>query len=89
MTRLTRMSSKGQIVIPRDVRKGMKIEEGTYFAIVAKKNMLVLKKLDTKIKPDDLKTLRLLEEAYEDLEKGRYKIASIDDFLKEMSKWKK
>lgn len=34
---LTRMSSKGQIVIPTSVRKMLKIREGSVFAITAKK----------------------------------------------------
>lgn len=86
---LTRASSKGQIVIPTDIRKKMKIKEGTFFAISVKDNMVVLKKLDTRIKPGDLRTLKLLEEAWEDIEKGRYKVASVDKFFKELAKWKK
>jgi len=84
---LTKASSKGQIVIPTDIRRKMKIKEGSVFAISAKKNILVLKKLDTNMKPEDLKTLKLLEEAWEDIEKGRYKIYSKETFFKEFKKW--
>ncbi len=51
--------------------------------------MIVLKKLDTKMKPEDIKTLKLIEEAWEDIEHGRYKSATPDKFFKELAKWKK
>ena len=86
---LTRASSKGQVVIPTNLRKRLNIKEGSVFAVTSKKDMIVLKKLDTKIKAEDLKTLKLLEEAWEDIEKGRYKSATPDEFFKELSKWKK
>jgi len=84
---LTKVSSKGQVVIPAEVRKQMKIKEGSILAITAKKDIMVLKKLDTRMKPEDLKTLKLLEEAWEDIEKGRYKVYSTKDFFEELKKW--
>jgi AbrB family looped-hinge helix DNA binding protein len=86
---LTKASSKGQIVIPTNIREKLGVKEGSVFAITAKKDMVVLKKLDTKMKAEDLKTLKLIEEAWEDIEKGRYRIATVDNFFKEMAKWKK
>lgn len=86
---LTKVSSKGQLVIPVDVRRKFGIREGSVFAISTKKDMIVLKKLDTKIRAEDLRTLKLVEEAWEDIEKGRYKRAAPDDFFKELAKWKK
>lgn len=84
---LTRVSSKGQIVIPTDIRKKLNIKKGSVFAITSKKDMIALKKLDTKIKPEDLRTLKLLEEAWEDIENGRYKVYSKEAFFKELKKW--
>lgn len=84
---LTRASSKGQVVIPTDVRKRLGIKEGSIFAVTSKKDMVVLKKLDTKMKPEDLKTLKLIEEAWEDIEKGRYKVYPVRKFFKELKKW--
>jgi len=86
---LTKISSKGQIVVPTSLRKKLNIKEGTYFAVSAKKGMLVLKKLDTKMNAEDIRTLKLLEEAWDDIAKGRYRVATVDDFFKEMAKWKK
>lgn len=42
----TRLSSKGQIVIPQDIRKGLKLEEGTPFAITKQNDTIILKKMD-------------------------------------------
>ena len=84
---LTRTSSKGQIVIPTYVRKKLNIREGSVFAVTTKNDMIVMKKLDTGIKPEDIKTLKLIEEAWEDIEKGRYKVYSKNNFLKELKKW--
>jgi AbrB family looped-hinge helix DNA binding protein len=86
---LTKASSKGQIVIPADIRKKLDIKEGSVFGITAKDDMIVLKKLDKKMKAEDLKTLKLIEEAWKDIEEGRYRVATVDNFFKEMAKWKK
>lgn len=84
---ITKMSSKGQIVIPRDIRERLHIKENTIFSVVAEKDIIVLKKVDTKLKADDLKTLKLIEEAWEDIEKGKSKTYSKEEFLEEMKKW--
>ncbi len=86
---LTKASSKGQIVIPSIVRKQLGIRRGSVFAVSAGKDMIVLKKLETGMKPEDLKTLKLIEEAWEDIEKGRFSKASPEKFFKELAKWKR
>lgn len=45
MTKLatTRMSSKGQVVIPEDIRKRLKLEAGSQFIVVAGKDAVILK----------------------------------------------
>ncbi|MCM8803554.1 MAG: AbrB/MazE/SpoVT family DNA-binding domain-containing protein [Candidatus Omnitrophica bacterium] len=84
---LTRVSSKGQIVIPTSIRKKLSVKKGSVFAVTAKKDIIVLKKLDMKMKSEDLKILKLIEEAWEDIEKGRYKVYSREAFFKELKKW--
>jgi AbrB family looped-hinge helix DNA binding protein len=84
---LTRITSKGQVVIPSKIRRKMRIKKGCVFAVSAKKDMIVLKKLDTKIKAEDLKTLKLIEEAWKDIESGRYKVYTKEAFFKELKKW--
>ena len=84
---ITKASSKGQIVIPTDIRKKMHIKEGSVFGVTSKKDMIILKKLDSKMTEDDLKTLKSLEEAWKDIEEGRYKEYPVDKFFKEIKKW--
>jgi AbrB family looped-hinge helix DNA binding protein len=84
---ITRASSKGQVVIPRDIRRKLSMKSGSLFIITELNKMIILKKLDEQITKADMRTLRLVEEAWRDLEHGRYKIYSKGDFFKEFSKW--
>ncbi len=84
---LTKASSKGQIVIPGAVRRKLGIKRGSVFAVSARNDMIVLKKLETEIKSEDLKTLKRIEEAWRDIERGRYRVYSKKAFFKEFKKW--
>jgi AbrB family looped-hinge helix DNA binding protein len=84
---LAKASSKGQIVIPSVVRRKLGIKRGSVFAVTSRKDMIVLKKLETGIKPEDLRTLKLIEEAWRDIEEGRYKVYSKKAFFTEFKKW--
>lgn len=54
-----RMSSKGQIVIPHDVRKELNARSGTMFAVVGTTDTVVLKKIATPSREDLIKGLGL------------------------------
>ena len=41
----TKMSSKGQVVIPEDIRKRLKLKAGSQFVVVADKDVLILKSI--------------------------------------------
>ena len=45
-SKFTQMSSKGQVVIPKEIRKEMQLEEGTPFAVIAKHDTILLKKVE-------------------------------------------
>jgi len=45
-TEFTKLSSKGQIVIPQEIREGLHLEEGTPFAVIAQKEGILLKKIE-------------------------------------------
>ena len=61
---LTKISSKGQIVIPLKIRNELKISEGSVIAIEKIKDFVVIKKID-----EDL--VRQFKEGLEDLKLGR------------------
>jgi AbrB family looped-hinge helix DNA binding protein len=43
----TKMSSKGQIVIPRNIRENIQASEGSLFTIINDKDTIILKKIKT------------------------------------------
>ena len=43
MLSTTRMSSKGQVVIPEEIRKRLNLKEGAQFVVVGDKDVLILK----------------------------------------------
>jgi AbrB family looped-hinge helix DNA binding protein len=45
MTKLatTKMSSKGQVVIPEDIRKRLKLKAGSQFVVVGEEDVVILK----------------------------------------------
>ena len=84
---LTKMSSKGQIVIPSEMRADFK--EGEKFVIIRNGEQLILKKADKFDKniEEDLIFAKRTEEAYRRYEKGEFIEMDFDDFLKEVKKW--
>ncbi|MBI2044883.1 AbrB/MazE/SpoVT family DNA-binding domain-containing protein [Candidatus Pacearchaeota archaeon] len=84
---ITKLSSKGQIVIPAGMRKGLK--EGDKLVIIRNKDHIILKKADkvSKQLKEDLEFARRTEEAYKRIEAGEGTRMNFDDFIKEMKKW--
>lgn len=84
---ITTISSKGQIVIPIDLRKGM--NAGDKMVIIRNGDQLILKKADafSKNLEEDLEFARRTEEAWKSYEKGEFKEMEFDDFITEMKKW--
>ncbi len=85
---LTRVSSKGQLVIPNDIRKNLKIKEGDVFATTSSDhNLIILKKIKNPIMKKDLIILKEIEEAWREIEEGRSKTMKKEEFSKELNKW--
>ena len=84
---ITRMSSKGQIVIPLEMRENIK--EGEKLVLIKNKNQIILKKASEMDKSlaEDLEFARRTEEAYNRYEKGAYISMPADKFLEELKKW--
>lgn len=83
----TKVSSKGQIVIPVSMRDEFK--EGDTLLIIRENNTLLLKKADTLDEQfkEDLEFARRTEDAYKRHEKGEFRRLSADKFLEELEKW--
>jgi len=84
---ITKLSSKGQVVIPREMRKDIK--EGEKLIIIKEGSSMIMKKaskLDKQLK-EDLEFARRTEEAWKQIDKGKYKEYSSQEFLKKLKKW--
>ncbi len=46
MNEIIKMSSKGQIVVPKELREELDIDAGTSFAIYGKNDTIILKKIN-------------------------------------------
>jgi len=84
---ITRLSSKGQVVIPLDMREGF--NEGDKLVVLRNKEQIILKKADSfdKNLEEDLEFARRTEEAWKRIEAGEGVRMDFDDFLEEMDKW--
>jgi len=81
------MSSKGQIVIPLDMREG--IDEGDKLVIIRNKNHIILKKekdFSDKLE-EDLEFAKRTEEAWKRIENGEFISINSENLFEEMDKW--
>jgi len=83
---ITRMSTKGQIVIPAEMRADFEIGE-KLLIIKSEGNVIIKKasKLDQQLE-DDLEFARRTEAAWKSHENGGFKSTSAENFLKELKK---
>ena len=84
---ITKMSSKGQIVIPAEMR--LNIKEGEKLVLIKNKDQLIMKKASdlSKNLEDDLKFAKRTEQAWKRYEGGKFKSMDSKDFLKAIEKW--
>jgi AbrB family looped-hinge helix DNA binding protein len=84
---ITRMSSKGQVVIPLEMRKGIK--EGEKLIILESNGKLILKKA-SKVDEnfhEDLEFAERTEKALKKIESGKGIRMDFNKFVKELEKW--
>ena len=84
---ITKMSSKGQVVIPSEMRKGIK--EGEKLIIIRSNGRIIMKKateMDKNLK-EDIEFARRTEEAWKSYERGEFTEMDFDEFMKEVKKW--
>jgi len=81
----TKLSTKGQIVIPEQIREGL--EEGTSFIVMRQSNLIVLKKIEG-LTEEEKAELEDLDKIWKEIERGEYtKYESVDSLLKDMKQW--
>lgn len=84
---VTKMSSKGQIVIPIEIRENIK--EGDKLILIRNKDQIIIKKADKFDKniKEDLEFAKRTEEAYKRIESGEYISIDSENLFEEMEKW--
>ncbi len=84
---ITKMSSKGQIVIPAEMREC--IAEGEKLVIISNGHQLIIEKIKdlSKSLKEDLIFAKKTEEAWKRYDKGEFKKMSFEEFSKELEKW--
>ena len=87
---MVKMSSKGQIVIPQDIRAEICASEGTMFAVVIGRDSIVLKKVATPSKEELICELgKIAKEGAKRAEKLGIKEIDVPDLVHEARKNKK
>lgn len=83
---ITRLSSKGQIVLPIEMRKGF--NEGEKLMVMRRGEQIILQKATMKDEKmaEDLEFARRTEEAYKRYDKGEFIEMSGEDFLDMLKK---
>jgi AbrB family looped-hinge helix DNA binding protein len=77
MTSITRLSSKGQIVIPSEIREKLNLEEGNLLIVSDRDNSICLKKLE-------LPKIKLWKEATEPFRRAGKKAKFTPENLKSL-----
>lgn len=84
---ITKMSTKGQIVIPNDLRNEFNI--GEKLIVIKSDNKLIIKKaseLDKNL-AEELEFAKKTEQALLRIENAKKEGMEFDDFITEMKKW--
>lgn len=85
----TKMSSKGQIVIPQDIREELNADEGTVFAVIGSNDTIILKKLEKPSKEDLIKNLeKIAKEGRKRAEKLGIKESDVSEIIHKLRKEK-
>ena len=85
-----KMSSRGQIVIPQDIREEIKASEGTIFSIVSAKDTIILKKVSTPSREELIKEIEAIAlEGRKRAEKLGIKESDVPELVQKVRKSKR
>lgn len=81
---ITKLSTKGQVVIPEQLRQDF--EAGTAFVVTRTGKMIILKEVEGLTKKE-IKEMKELDKIWNDIDKGKGLTKSKEEFLKEIKIW--
>ena len=85
MSEITKVTSKGQVVIPSQIRKALNLKEGSALAVSSAGDMVLMRKMDV---PDLRKEFEELTKSGEKLAKKRG-IKNEEDVVEQIRKWRR
>ncbi len=81
---ITKLSTKGQVVIPEAIRQHLAV--GTAFAVFRKNNIIILKEIEG-LTNDEQEEFKELNNIWKDIDAGKGVTKSRNEFLREMETW--
>ena len=79
----TRLSSKGQVVIPEEIREQLHLEPGTRFIVLGESDTVILKTITP---PDMSEFDSIIQKARDQAAEAGMTISDVDDAVKETRK---
>jgi len=81
---ITKLSTKGQIVIPENLREGINV--GTPFTVSKKGDLIVLKKVEG-LTEEEMEEMKELNEIWKEIDGGKCESYTTKEFFKKMKEW--
>lgn len=81
---VTKLSTKGQIIIPEQIRRGY--ETGSSFLITKVNDLIVLKPIKD-LSLEEKKEMKELNKIWKEIDSGKSKKYSEKEFFESMKKW--
>ena len=83
---ITKLSTKGQIVIPEEIRRD--IETGTAFIVSRQNDLIVLKPVDGLTK-QEIQEMKELDKIWKDIDSGECESYTVTEFFDKLTEWQK
>jgi len=86
---IVKLTSKGQLVIPQEIREELKLKEGDKLMLLKENGTVLLKPVKQMGREveEELADMKLAAERFAEIESGKYKRYNKAEFLKELAKW--
>lgn len=81
---VTKLSSKGQIVIPENIRKD--VDVGTAFIVSKQENMIILKEIEG-LSEREINELKELNKIWKDIDSGNCEAYTEKEFFEKLKEW--
>ena len=80
----TKLSTKGQVVIPEEIREGM--DAGTIFIVTRRNDLIILKKAEGLTK-QEMEEMKELDKIWKEIDSGKCKSYSEKEFFEKLKEW--